>query len=123
MSLAWLLCLLLLMVVPAIMLYAGHVRKNLGTKVGAKHGYSTRLSLSSPEAWAHAQAACIKPYTLRGAILAVVCALLMLVSLGAEASSICIYAFILLLLELLVWGIVLCTVESSLRKLLGIKES
>ena len=123
MSLAWLLCLLLLMAIPAIMLYAGHIRKGLGKTIGAKYGYSTHLSLSSAEAWAHAQAACTKPYMLWGAILAIVCALLMLVALGAEASSVCIYAFTLLLLELLVWGIVLCTVESSLRRLLGIKES
>ena len=57
-----------------------------------------------------------------GAVLAVVTLLLMLVALGAQALSVFIYSFTLLLLELVVWGVAVCTVESSLRRHLGIKE-
>ena len=123
MSLAWIICLLLLLVVPAIMVFLGQTRKNLGVNIGAKYGYGSQLALSSAAAWAHAQALCPKRYILWGAILAVSTALLMLVALNANALSVCIYAFTLLLYELLTWGIVLCTVESGLRKYLGIKES
>ena len=122
MSFEWILCLLLLMIIPAIMVYAGYVRQSCCAKVGAKYGYTTRLSLSSPEAWAHAQAECPKRYMVSGGVLVAVALLLMLVSLGAPAQTVFIYGFTLLLLELLVWGIVVCSVESGLRKLLGIKE-
>ena len=122
MSLEWILCVLLLMIVPAIMLYVGNIRKSGCAKVGAKYGYTTKLSLSSEKAWAYAQAASPKRYMVSGAVLAVAMVLLMLVALGAEAQSIFIYGFTLLLVELLVWGIVVCMVESGLRKLLGVKE-
>ena len=123
MSFEWVLCTLLLMIVPAIMVYAGYVRKDRCAKIGAKYGYTTELSLSSEKAWAYAQAACPKRYMVSGAVLAAVVVLLMLVALGAEAQSVFIYGFTLLLLELLVWSIAVCTVESGLRKLLGIKEA
>ena len=122
MSFEWILCTLLLMIIPAIMIYAGYVRQSRCAQVGAKYGYTTQLSLSSEKAWAYAQSACPKRYMVWGVVLAVVDLLLMLLPLGAEPLSIAIYAFTLLLLELLVWGVVVCTVESGLRKLLGIKE-
>lgn len=122
MSLTWILCLLLLMIIPSIMVYAGYMRQNHCTKLGAKYGYTTRLSLSSAEAWAFAQSLCPKRYMISGAVLGIVSILLMLLALDKNSLSVCIYSVVVALLQLLVWGIVLCTVESRLRKMLGIKE-
>ena len=47
---------------------------------------------------------------------------MMLMALNLNAVSTCIYAVVVLFFELIVWSFVFISVESGLRKLLGIKE-
>lgn len=122
MSLIFIACLAALLVVPAIMVYAGYKRQKLCNNIGAKHGYTTPLSLSRPEAWAYAQNACVKRYMISGVILAVISMLMMTLAADVNAAGMAAYAATLLLFELIVWGFVVISVESGLRKLLGVKE-
>ena len=122
MSLTWILCLLLLMIIPAIMVYIAHMRQNHCSKIGAKFGYASDLARTSQQAWDYAQRACPARYMITGVVLAIAALLMMLMARGINAVSTCIFASIILLLELLVWGFVYLSVESGLRKLLGIKD-
>lgn len=119
----WLLCLAVLLVIPVIMIYCGYIRQNNCSKLGAKFGYRTALSLSTAEAWAYAQNTSVKRYIIAGAISGVVAAVLMLPAIGLHTVGLFAYSATLLLFELLVWGFIIISVESGLRKLLGIKES
>ena len=123
MFLIWLLCLAALLVVPAIMVYCGYIRQNLCSKIGAKFGYRSALSLSSAEAWAFAQKNSVKRYIVAGAITGVIAIALMLPTIGLHAAGLLSYSVTLLLFELLTWGFIIISVESGLRTLLGVKES
>ena len=122
MSIAWILCVAVLLVIPANMIVAGYYRQHSCSKMGAKFGYATKLALTSQGAWDYAQRACPRRYIIVGVILALIALLMMLMALGINAVSTCIFASVILLLELLVWGFVYLSVESGLRKLLGIKD-
>lgn len=119
----WLLCLAALLVIPAIMIYCGYIRQSICNNLGAKFGYRTALSLSTAEAWAYAQKSSVKHYIVAGAITGVVAAALMIPAIGLHTAGLFSYSATLLLFELLVWGFVIISVESGLRKLLGVKES
>ena len=122
MSIAWILCFALLLVIPVNMIVAGYYRQHSCSKIGAKFGYATKLALSSEHAWDFAQRACPKRYTIAGVLLIAFALSMMCMARKLNAVSICIFASIILLTELLVWGFVFLSVESGLRKLLGIKE-
>ena len=122
MSIAWILCVAVLLVIPANMIIAGYYRQHSCNKLGAKFGYASNLALSSQQAWDYAQRACPMRYIIAGVILVLIALLMMLLALGIDAVSTCIFASVILLLELLVWGFVYISVESGLRKLLGINE-
>ena len=77
MSLSFILCAAALLVVPAIMIFCGLVRKNLCGKIGSKFGYKTELSMTSMDAWNYAQNACPVLYTAIGAGLLAGTALMM----------------------------------------------
>ena len=123
MSLTFILCLAVLLSVPALLIYIGYTRQNLCGSIGAKLGYASALALSSPEAWAFAQKSSVKRYIVTGAITAVIAVLLMLPAIGVHAVGTLVYTITLLLFEILVWGILIISVESGLRKLLGVRES
>lgn len=121
MSVTWLICLAILLVIPVVLVYAGYMRQNHCNNLGAKFGYTTRLSLTSPESWAHAQKACPVRYIVAGAALAVFAVLMMLGAQGVSSLSMCIFAGTILLVELMVWEFIVISVESGLRALLGVK--
>lgn len=123
MSLVWLLCLAALLLVPVALIYCGFIRQNICNNVGAKFGYDSALALSSPKAWAYAQKASVKRYIVSGVITGIAAIALMIPAMGVHATGLLAYSATLLLFELLVWCILLITVESGLRKLLGVKES
>ena len=122
MSIAWILCFALLLVIPANMIVAGYYRQKFCSKIGSKFGYATKLALSSQTAWDYAQRACPKRYTIWGVLTAASALFMMLMALNLNAVSTCIYAAVVLLFELLIWSFVFISVESGLCKLLGIKE-
>ena len=123
MSLTYILCLAALLSIPALLIYIGYIRQNHCGSVGAKLGYASALALSSPEAWTFAQKSSVKRYIVTGAITAVIAVLLMLPAISVHAVGTLVYTITLLLFEILVWGILVISVESGLRKLLGVKES
>jgi len=123
MSVTWILCLAALLAIPVLMIYIGFTRQKLCSCVGAKLDYDSALAVSSPEAWAYAQKHSVKRYKIAGCVTGVIAILLILLALDVHAVGTLAYTATLLLYELLVWGFLVISVESGLRKLLGIKES
>ena len=122
MSLSFILCAAALLVVPAIMIFCGLVRKNLCGKIGSKFGYKTELSMTSMDAWNYAQNACPVLYTAIGAGLLAGTALMMRYAVGASSVAVIVYSATLLLFQCFFWGVAVIVVESGLRNLLGIKS-
>ena len=121
MSASFILCMAALLVVPAIMIFCGVVRRNLVGKVGGKFGYKTQLSMTNLDAWNYAQKACPTRYIVAGALLAAGAAWLMRLAYGAAPVAVVIYSATVLLFQLFFWGMIVISVESGLRRLLGVK--
>lgn len=122
MSFVWILCLAALLVIPAIMIYAGMIRKNQCSNLGHKFGYKTKNSMASQDAWDLAQKLCPTRYIVTGIILGVIAIAMMLPNTAAKSASLFVYSITIILFQLLVWGIIVITVENGVRNLLGIKE-
>ena len=122
MSIAWILCFALLLVIPVNMIVAGYYRHHSCSKLGSKFGYTSALALCSQQAWDYAQHACPMRYIITGACLAAFALLMMRLAYGANTLSVCTFSVVILLTEALIWSIVYVSVESGLRKLLGIKN-
>lgn len=122
MSLAFVLCMVSLLVIPAVMVFCGKVRQNLCGRIGDKFGYKSELSMVNMEAWNYAQNACPVRYMVTGVILAVAAMALLFMAIDAEPVAVVIYSMTLLLAQILTWGFVIISVESGLRKLLGVKN-
>ena len=73
------LALLIMLVIPAFVTLLGVKRMNSTTALGAKGGYRSERSMSSPAAWAFAQKACGIRYVIGGVVMAVCSVLLTLI--------------------------------------------
>ena len=122
MSVSFILCAAALLIIPAIMIFCGVVRRNLCGKIGSKFGYKTELSMTNMEAWNYAQKACPAIYTVIGVGLIVGTALMMRYAVGASSVAVVVYSATLMLFQFFFWGVAVIIVESGLRSLLGIKS-
>ena len=122
MSMTFVMCVAMLLVIPAAMIFLGAVRKTLVGKKGGKFGYKTELSMLSQEAWDFAQKACVTRYIGGGAAIAVGSAWLMSLAMGAAPIAFVVYSLTVVLFQCLALAIVTISVEMGLRKLLGVTD-
>ena len=122
MSMSLVVCVAMLIVIPAVMVFFGAVRKNLAGKIGGKFGYKTELSMTSQEAWDFAQKACVTRYVVGGIAIAAGTAWLMSLAMGVAPVAFVVYSLTVVLFQCLALACVTMSVEMGLRKLLGVKD-
>ena len=115
-------CVAMLLVIPAGMVFLGAARKTLVGKKGGKFGYKTELSMFNQEAWDFAQKACVTRYMAGGVAIAAGSAWLMSLAMGAAPIAFVVYSLTVVLFQSLALAVVTISVETGLRSLLGIKD-
>lgn len=114
MSIHWILCLAALLTTPALDIILGLIRSK-GLPVGAKYGYKTILSLSSKEAWTHAQHASGMRYVMTGIVMGIASLLIMLSVPDSNTMNLYIFSVTLFLTQSIFEILLISSVESELR--------
>ena len=122
MSFHFILCLIALLVTPALDVALGFTRGK-GLNFGAKFGYKTSLSLSSADAWAHAQHASGTRYIITGIVMSIVTVLIMRLVPDTNAMNLYIFSVTLFLMQSVFEILLISSVESELRAKYGKKVS
>lgn len=122
MFVSWLLCLFLMLMIPVLTLQTGYLRLRKCAGMDAERGYRTALSLSSPEAWAYAQKACSVRYMVTGLVMAVIAVLVARALPYDNLLNLYVFTGTIILFETAAVIVLIATVESGLRTLLGIKK-
>lgn len=122
MFVSWLLCLFLMLIIPVLTLQTGYLRLRKCAGMDAERGYRTALSLSSPEAWAYAQKACSVRYMVAGFVMAVIAVLVARALPYDNLLNLYVFTGTIILFETAAVIVLIATVESGLRTLLGIKK-
>lgn len=122
MFVSWLLCLFLMLIIPVLTLQTGYLRLRKCADMDAERGYRTALSLSSPEAWAYAQKACSVRYMVAGFVMAVIALLVARALPYDNLLNLYVFTGTIILFETAAVIVLIATVESGLRTLLGIKK-
>ena len=122
MFVSWLLCLFLMLIIPVLTLQTGYLRLRKCADMDAERGYRTALSLSSPEAWAYAQKACSVRYMVTGLVMAVLSVLIARALPYDNLLNLYIFTGTIILFQTAAVIVLISTVESGLRSLLGIKK-
>ena len=122
MFVSWLLCLFLMLIIPVLTLQTGYLRLRKCADMDAERGYRTALSLSSPEAWAYAQKACSVRYMVTGFVMAVIAVLVSRALPYDNLLNLYVFTVTIILFETAAVIVLIATVESGLRTLLGIKK-
>ena len=115
----WILCIFIMLVIPAVTAQTGLLRLRSCSTPDAERGYRSELSLSSPEAWAYAQKAC-GPRYIAGGLLMAVLPLLMAPSLPVKTPApLFVFTGTVVLFQTAIVVILIYTVESGLHKRFG----
>lgn len=117
----WILCVFIMLVIPAITAQTGFLRLKSCAEFDAPRGYHSALALLSPEAWSYAQKASSMSYLITGIVMAV---LSLLTAYGLPADSpltLFIFTGTILLFQSAVVIVLISCVESGLRKRFGKK--
>lgn len=115
----WILCVFIMLVIPAITAQTGFLRLRLCREPAAARGYRSELSLLSPEAWAYAQKACGPRYIVGGLAMAAL-PLLMLPSLPIKTPTpLFVYTGTVVLFQTAVVVLLIYSVESGLHRRFG----
>ena len=122
MFVSWLLCLFLMLIIPVLTLQTGYLRLRKCADMDAERGYRTALSLSSPNAWAFAQKASSVRYMVTGFVMAVLSVLIARALPYDNLLNLYIFTGTIILFQTAVVIVLISTVESGLRALLGIKK-
>lgn len=122
MFVSWLLCLFLMLIIPVLTLQTGYLRLRKCADMDAERGYRTALSLSSPEAWAYAQKASSVRYMVTGLVMAVLSVLIARALPYDNLLNLYIFTGTIILFQTAAVIVLISTVESGLRALLGIKK-
>ena len=122
MFVSWLLCLFLMLIIPVLTLQTGYLRLRKCADMDAERGYRTALSLSSPKAWAFAQKASSVRYMVTGFVMAVLSVLIARALPYDNLLNLYIFTGTIILFQTAVVIVLISTVESGLRALLGLKK-
>lgn len=118
----WILCIFVLLIIPFLTAQSGYLRLKQCAEVGAERGYRSALAMSSPEAWAFAQKASSVRYIITGIVMAVL-SLVIAFSLPTDSVlNLIIFTGTLMLFQTAAVIVLISTVESQLRTLLGVKK-
>lgn len=119
----WILFIFIMLVIPYLTFEAGFLRLKKCASMDAERGYRSKLSQSSPEAWAYAQKACTVRYMAAGIIMAVV-SLAIASSMTLETPArLAIFSGVIVLFQAVTVVCLIATVEQGLRKRFGDKVS
>ena len=115
------LCVFIMLVVPAVTSQTGYLRLRRCAEMDAERGYRSALALSCPEAWSYAQKASSTSYLVTGIVMAL---LSLLVAYGTPADSpltLFIFTGTIVLFQSAAVIVLIACVESGLRKRFGKK--
>lgn len=115
MLIANILCCAIVLIVPALMIRSGLLGAKTASSLGAKHGFRTDTSLSSDEAWKHAQKLVGVRYPLFGVLLAIVCVAFIIFMPLDNLLKLAIFTGIVFGFEIVVLLVVMMTIEMSLQ--------
>ena len=119
----WILCVFILLVIPAVTAQTGYLRLKHCSAFDAERGYRSALALSCPEAWAYAQKASSTSYLVTGIVMA---ALSLLTAWGMPADSpltLFIFTGTIVLFQSAAVVVLIACVESGLRRRFGKKAA
>lgn len=117
----WILCVFIMLVIPAVTAQTGYLRLKSCAAFDAERGYRSALALSCPEAWSYAQKASSTSYLVTGIVMAL---LSLLVAYGTPADSpltLFIFTGTIVLFQSAAVIVLIACVESGLRKRFGKK--
>lgn len=115
MLIAKILCCILLLITPALIIRSGLLSAKAASSFGAAHGYRSDASLSSPEAWAHAQKIVGTRYPIVGVLLAIVSLYFMICAPVTNALSLFIFWSIIFGFEIVILLCAMVSIELSLQ--------
>lgn len=116
MSVTWILCQLIMLVIPAYFAFVGWVRLNKAPAMNAKAGYNSESSTLSEQAWAFAQKICGKRYLIASIVLAVFSLVLANIMDAPNDISMILLAVIFAALQITIFIVLMATIEVSIRK-------
>ena len=116
----WILFIFIMLVIPYLTFEAGFLRIKKCASMDAERGYRSKLSQSSPEAWAYAQKACTVRYMAAGIIMAVVS---LAIASSMTLARLAIFSGVIVLFQAVTVVCLIATVEQGLRKRFGDKVS
>ena len=119
----WILFIFIMLIVPFLTFQAGFLRVKRCASMDAERGYRSKLSQSSPEAWAYAQKACTLRYMAAGIIMAVVSLSIASGMTLETPARLAIFSGVIVLFQVVTVVCLIASVEQGLRKHFGGKVS